>query len=375
VVHLVDTLEVGSLDVTVANLAKHASGRVRVHVICLEGLGQAAAWIASPSVTVESIGQPGTSVWRSVRALRRRLKELRPDVLHTHNEKPHIRGALALAGWSGRPVLVHTRHGRTRAAGWRARMAGRLADRRTAYMVSASEDADFFARLESGCPDRLRVIRNAVDVGAFDASNYEERAGLMRALAVARLDPDEDIATMLRAARVIANAYPNFHLDIVGDGPSRPSLEALRQLLRLGRLVTFHGAQDDVRPYLTKATLFVQSSTTDSAAVKAVEAMSAGLPIVATDAGSAREVVEHGVTGTLVEPGNADALAAAVMSLLNDRPKLLSMNLAARTRAERGFDARQMTAAYESLYEEALTRPRGDSVAGSVVMPGSLFGR
>jgi glycosyltransferase involved in cell wall biosynthesis len=197
----------------------------------------------------------------------------------------------------------------------------------------------------------------------------------MRAVMVCRLSPVKDVATMIRAARVIANSHPDFHLDIVGDGPSRPALQTLQRVLGLERHVTFHGAQSDVRPYLRDATLFVQSSTSEGISMTLLEAMAAGLPVVATNVGGTAEVVQKGTTGVLIEPEDVDALATTVMRLLTDRAQLLSMSRAARERAERCFDARRMTGDYEGLYLEAVSRPGRDSVAGSTLMSGSITGR
>jgi glycosyltransferase involved in cell wall biosynthesis len=372
VVHLVTALEIGGLEVVVANLVRHASPRFHQHVICLEGLGPIASRIESRDVKIEVIGDPGTQVWRSVRELRRRLKELRPDVLHTHNEKAHIRGALALLGWRGAPKLVHTRHGRSRVTGRRAQMANRLALKRSAFLVSVSDDANLIALAEGARYERARVIQNGVDVQAFDASGYEERAGRMRAVMVCRLSPVKDVATMIRATRIIVNSHPDFHLDIVGDGPARQSLQTLQRVLGLERHVTFHGAQEDVRPYLQQATVFVQSSLSEGISLTLLEAMAAGLPVVATDVGGTAEVVQKGTTGVLVEPENVDALAAAVIRLLTDRAQLVSMSRAARERAERCFDVRQMAAAYEALYADGASRAPHDPMASGIL---TLSGR
>jgi glycosyltransferase involved in cell wall biosynthesis len=161
----------------------------------------------------------------------------------------------------------------------------------------------------------------------------------------------------------------------VGDGPSRQALEALRQLLRLGLNVSFLGKIDDVGPYLEKATLFVQPATEDDVPLTMIEAMSAGVPIVANDVGRMREVVENGVTGTLVEPGNPTTLAEALQALLKDRSMLLAMSRSARARAERGFDARQMATAYETLYLDTVAHTPRRAVASAPVVSGSLFGR
>ena len=105
VVHLVIALEIGGLEMVVANLARQIGHRFKLQVICLEGLGPVATRLEHSGIAVECIGCPDTSIARSVLSLRRRLKALRPDVIHTHNEKAHIRGALASLGLFPGPVL------------------------------------------------------------------------------------------------------------------------------------------------------------------------------------------------------------------------------------------------------------------------------
>jgi glycosyltransferase involved in cell wall biosynthesis len=356
VVHLVIGLEIGGLEMVVANLAKQIRRRFQLHVICLERLGPVAGQIAYAGVPVECIGHRDTSVARSVVELRRRLRALRPDVVHTHNEKAHIRGALATLAWSCGPALVHTRHGRSTVTGWAAGLAHRIAVWRSTCIVSVSDDASAVARLEGAAPERVRVIRNGVDLGRCEGSSLQDRRR-MRAVAVARLTPVKDLPTLLRAARLVCDVHADFHLDVIGDGPSRPGLESLCRTLHLERHVTFHGAAADVSGYLAAATLFVQSSLSEGISLALLEAMAAGLPVVATHVGGTPEVVENRITGMLVSPRDPDGLAAAMLTVLGDRELARTMGRWARKRAETSFSVRQMAASYEALYEEVSVRP------------------
>lgn len=350
--HVVISLAIGGLENVVVHLIKGAR-HVRTHVICLETTGALAAKLADTGVTIECIGTPTTSVLDSARALRRRLAELEPDVVHTHNEKPHIHAGLATLGWH-RPPLIHTRHGRGQVETTLSRAANRLAVHRSRFIVCVSADAVAVAKAEGARPDQLRVLLNGIDVTSYDASDYGQRAATYRAVTVARLAPIKDIATMVRAARLLADRHPAFRLDIVGDGESRPELEALTRQLNLQDVVTFHGATTNPRPHLSQAALFLQSSVSEGISLTLLEAMAAGLPIVATDVGGNHEVVERGKTGELVPAQNPTALAAAAERLLTTPSHAIEMSKAARARVERLFDLRKMVEAYEALYEEAV---------------------
>ncbi|MFN7983335.1 MAG: glycosyltransferase [Vicinamibacterales bacterium] len=351
VVHVVLSLAIGGLEAVVVHLAGRATRRCTPHILCLESVGPLAEQLGGTGVPVECIGAPALPVTESVRRLRRRLRELNPQVIHTHNEKAHIHGALATLGW--RVPLVHTRHGRGQVESLPSRLANRLAVRRTRFIACVSADAVEVARAEGASPDQLRVLLNAIDVKSYDASRYQQSAGTWTAVTVARLAPVKDIATMLRAARVVRDAQPTFRLHIVGDGQSRPELEQLTRSLGLDEAVTFHGATTDPRPFLALGAVFLQSSISEGISLTLLEAMAAGLPIVATRVGGNGEVVEVGETGFLVSPQDAPALAAATLQILGNPTQAAAMSRAARQRAERLFDIDRMVAEYESLYEEA----------------------
>ncbi len=352
IVHLAISLAIGGAERVVVNLASNASRGYRTHIICLESLGPLASLLNGTGVTVECLGTPRTTVPQSVRALRKRLAALAPDVLHTHNEKAHIHGALATIGMR-RPVIVHTRHGRgqvdTRAARW----ANRLAVHRSRFIVSVSADSSAVAVSEGARPEQQRVIINAIDVNTFDASGVPQRLGHRRALAVARLAPVKDVGTMLRAARLVANDLPDFHVDIVGDGESRASLEQLASELGLQQTVTFHGASPTPAMYFSTASVFVQSSISEGISLTLLEAMAAGLPVVATDVGGNKEIVDVGRTGWLVPAQDPRALADALIRVFSHPEEALAMSRAARQKAETQFDLTRMVREYEALYVAA----------------------
>ena len=352
VVHVVISFAIGGLEVLVADLASRAR-RVKPHVICLESVGPLARKLEGSGTVVECIGTPQTPVLQSVRTLRRRLAELAPDVVHTHNEKAHIHGALAMLGRQA-PPIVHTRHGRGQVETKVSWVANRLAVRRSRFLVCVSADSVAVARSEGAREEQLRVLLNAVDVYSYNVSNYEARAGKWDAVTVARLAPVKDIGTMLRSARIIKDAHPAFRLHVVGDGESRPELERCAQELELQDTVTFHGASNDPRPYLASASVFLQSSVSEGISLTLLEAMAAGLPIVATDVGGNREVVDDGMTGHLVPAEDPQALADATVRVLRDPHAATAMSQAARSRAERLFDLDRMVTEYESLYFEAV---------------------
>jgi glycosyltransferase involved in cell wall biosynthesis len=143
-------------------------------------------------------------------------------------------------------------------------------------------------------------------------------------LCVARQYPRKHVADLLRAFASLAPAFPDARLAIIGDGPEHPRLRALHAELGLGSSATLLGAlpdDDEVAAWYRRAGIFCLPSVQEGFGIVFLEAMAAGLPIVATSAAAVPEVVPHGRAGALVPPGDVPALAGALAELL-DSPAL-----------------------------------------------------
>ncbi len=355
-VHVVTTLNIGGLEKVVLDLVRHRTQKaVEARVVCLDSSGVVGDGFRDIGVPVETIGTAG-SVPRRVLRLARRLRQLKPHVVHTHNPQAHIHGAWA-ARLAGIPAVVHTKHGRGYPEGRLSSASSRLATAWTSRFVVVSEDAARVARDIEHVPGRkVLVIHNGIDVDRYCAVGARRSASGVRAVTVGRLDPIKDQATMLRAVRLVVDHAPGFSLDVVGDGPSRAALEALRGSLDLGDHVRFHGYRAEVSPYLSEADLFILSSISEGVPLALLEAMACGLPAVTTDVGGLPEVVVPGETGWLVPPQSPDALAEAVLGIQHAPEALDRMGKAARRRVEDQFNLRKVVAQYEQVYFQSLGR-------------------
>jgi glycosyltransferase involved in cell wall biosynthesis len=357
VVHLVSTLGVGGQEMVILSLVEHMDRqRFNPVVLTLHEGGPVADRIRALGIPVETVGEPGLTGLPLVRRLAARLKFHQTDVLHTHNPAPHQHGAAARV-LAGVPVLIHTKHGRnylpTRARRWAEQMAGRFSD----LVVAVSADSAEVARsIDRVAKDKLRVIHNGIALDAMPQATIGRSGRPPRAVHVARLNRIKDQPTLLRAARMVADRLPGFTLDIVGDGPMGTVVRPLATELGLGDVVRFHGMKDDVRPFLADADVFVLSSLSEGISITLLEAMAAGLPVVATDVGGNREVVRHGETGTLVPVGDADALATEMCTLLTDPDLSRRMGAAGRARVDADFNVDRTVTAYQDAYLELLGR-------------------
>ena len=174
---------------------------------------------------------------------------------------------------------------------------------------------------------------------------------------IARLEWQKDPLTFIRAAKIVTGDYPDVRFFVVGDGPLNDELRVLSRNTGMAGKIVFAGSHVAVGDYLNIMDVFVLCSRRIEGCSNAVlEALTMGVPVVATDVGGNREIIEEGVTGFLVEPENPIQLAAKITRLLRDKKLHKRMSAEARSCAQRRFSQKTMVTAYEQLYEQALSR-------------------
>jgi glycosyltransferase involved in cell wall biosynthesis len=159
-------------------------------------------------------------------------------------------------------------------------------------------------------------------------------------------------AYLLEAFARLAPDFPQATLLLVGDGPDRSILEQQAARYRLSRRVTFMGEQTDVPSLLAAMDILALPSLHEGMPNVVLEAMAAGLPVVASHTGGVPEVVVHGETGWLVAAADPGALCNAIINLLNDPPRAHAMGKAGRQRVERLFNLANTISITETLYEQ-----------------------
>ncbi|MBN1883914.1 MAG: glycosyltransferase [Candidatus Krumholzibacteriota bacterium] len=374
VAHVIRSLEFGGAEKMALALAaaQRAGGLVEPSIYCMAGGGPLEEEAAARELDWQEIGLGGVRWLTPMIRLRQALAAAGPAIVHTHNFLSHLHAAPA-AGMLGIPV-VHTKHGRAVSPG---RLGATL--RRRLYELSArivavsGETADELAAQSGIDRGRIAVVYNGIDTAALDpgsdpASAAAAKSAARRELglpgdavivgAVSRLDPVKDHATMLRAFAAAAAGRPGARLCFVGDGPERAAIETLAAGLALGDRLVMPGFSEKVRSWLRAMDLFLQPSIREGLSLTILEAMAAGVPIVATPVGGTPEAIAGGETGTFVPVGDADALAGAIGRFLDDPAPFRLMAAAARERARRLFSLEGMTAAYETMYREILAAGR-----------------
>ena len=205
---------------------------------------------------------------------------------------------------------------------------------------------------------RTRTLRNGVDLERFRPPPGARAAARARAgfapadfviATVARLEPSKGIETLLRAAARASTHAPMLQLLIVGDGSDRVRLETLAESLDIAAWVTFAGTRDDVPQLLAAADLFAVPSRTEGLGVAAIEALAAGLPVLASNVGGLPEIVQDRVCGRLLPHDDVDAWTDAIASAAVE-PEALRPWSDAAFRCARAFSIESSVEALEQLY-------------------------
>ena len=301
--------------------------------------------------------------------LARLLRRHRVDVVHTHNLAPLVYGTLAarLCG----AATVNTRHGRAPLEAHPLIWA--MADR----VVAVSEDArrELLAHNRIAA-NKVRVVLNGIDLNPYSRETHHSPLrkadfGIPDAVpvvgTVGRLSKEKDHHTLLMAFRQVSDTGSPAHLVIVGGGPLQADLGALIQRLGLGARVHLLGSRSDVPDLLPLFDAFVLSSVMEGVSLTLLEAMAAGLPVVATRVGGTPEVVADGESGILVEAGTPEALSSALLSVLADAHVRQKMGARGREIAFRKFDIGRMVDEYGAIYGEVSERRRRHVVARPVI--------
>ena len=291
-------------------------------------------------------------VWRLVRLLRGE----RPDIVHSHTWGTLCEGYTATR-LAGHASFVHGEHGTMELRPRNISVQRWVWSRADALLSVSSRLADRMAR-EVGIPrERVQVIRNGADLQKFGSiSSAEARRGLgldTRQFVfgtVGRLVPVKGHETLLTALAELRKQDTSALALIAGEGPLRGNLEARANALGVAPAVRFMGDRRDIARVLAALDVFVLTSHSEGLPNTVLEAMAAGLPVVATDVGGVAELVNHDLTGLLVPPNDPIAMAQAVRTLAVDPERRLRFGDAGRTRAAAEFGLARMLADYERLY-------------------------
>jgi L-malate glycosyltransferase len=348
---LLHTLKVGGAEVLAAQLARQLKHAYRFVFVCLDELGTLGAELRSEGFQVEVLERrPGVD-WRCMLRLAALLRRERVDLLHAHQYTPFFYSVTARL--LGRRLPVRKRM-----------LANRLLLGKRDRVVGVGEAVRRALIANEGIPaERVSVIYNGINCDAF-GNHCKERAEVRREIQlgandlviilVARLDYLKDHATAVRTLKHVVAQRPDARLLLIGEGPEREKIEHEVQECDLAGNVRFLGLRKDVARLLAAADVFLLTSISEGIPVTVLEAMSAGLPVVATRVGGVPEVLEEGETGLMAPAGDAPQLADCVLRLATDPVLRARLARQGRQRAEVQFSQSRMHSGYLQLYQEML---------------------
>ncbi len=368
---LVDSLGAGGAEALVVTFAQGIDRtQHQLFVACLSGAnGMNAQRLGAEGVPVTDLRARNLRDIGAFRRLLSLIREQRIELIHAHLTYSAIWSAIAsrltrvpaIASLHVSPAATRTledsaRHRLT--TDLRDRIMRAILNRwaRAVVMVSGALRDDYLAHgLESR---KIRVVHNGIELDRFRRPRGEARARLERELAipngapivgtVAVLRPKKGIEVLLEAARNVRRAT----FVIIGDGPKREEWTALARTLGVSERVRWAGFRTDVDSLLAGCDLFVHPSLGDAFPTVLLEAMAAGLPIVASRVGGIPEIVTEGVTGILVPPGDAVSLASAINDVLGNDDTMRLMREAAGVRAS-NFSTAAWIDRLAAVYREA----------------------
>ena len=340
----------------VVEVAGALASRYEVEVACPRGSTVWAALSGRDRIRLSEIGAARRPSAGDLRTLGRLLRRVpRADLVHVHSAKAGFIGRLAAVLRGRRRVCVFSPHGWSfwAASGTERRLylaLERLAARWCAAIVAQSE-SERQAGLVAGVgrPEQYRVVLNGVDLDRFAA---EPAPVPGRLVWVGRLAPAKRPDVAIEVGAELRRRGIDFELLLVGDGPDREDVERL--LAERPGAATLAGRRSDIPELLREAACLLLTSEYESCPLGVIEAMAAGVPVVATAVGGVPELVADGEHGLLAPEDDVQALADAVERLLSDPEAARALGAAGRTKARAGLSRDRMLAELEAVYAEVL---------------------
>jgi len=366
--HVVLSLMPGGLENGVVNVINGLdSHRFRSSVTCLQEAGPFAARIRSPDVAIHTLGLRGGNNIRLPLRLAGLFRRTNTDVVHTRNAEAFFYGFLG-AKLARVPALIHSEHGRVLPDSPRRMTVQRwfLSFTDGAFAVSDRLRRDLVHHLR--VPERrFEVIYNGVDEGRIanaDRSRARQSLGATDGEivigSVGRLVPVKNYALLLRGFSRVAGPV---RLVLIGEGPERASLEALAATTGIAARTHLLGHREDVAELLVGLDIFVLPSFSEGMSNTVLEAMAAGVPIVASNVGGNSEIIQDGLSGLLFESENEPELTDRLVRLIGDPELRAQLGRAGQERVMREFSMGAMIRKYEALYERVARRERRIRVA------------
>jgi L-malate glycosyltransferase len=361
VLQVVLSLNPGGTERLVVELVKRLRPELSMAVCCLDEEGSWGEGLRHDDINVVALRRREGFRPQLGRAIARAAAQHGARVVHCHHYSPFVYASIARL-WAPHLKIVFTEHGRLSDAGPspKRRTANRVLAHAPRTVVTVSSELKQHLVAEGFPTDKVNVIYNGIDVGPLPESSARARVRQQLGLdertivigTVARLDPVKDLQTLVRSLGAPSIGGP-MTLLVIGDGPERSRIAAAAREAGVDSLVRFLGHRDDARDLLAGCDLYANSSISEGISLTILEAMAAGLPVIATRVGGTPEIVDT-TCGRLVPARDADSLAATLSELAGNAALRAALGRAARARVEQRFTLDRMIAEYRDAYYAAV---------------------
>lgn len=370
VAHVIPKLHQAGAEVFLTGLLPRLAARgLDVEPVTFFDTNALASTLTRRGIRIETLGHRGGTIYRldrwipTAKNLHTYIRLHRPAIVHTHLYMADVVARLvgpretilvttlhSVDPWWEQPVRLRSR--------LKTYLDGCLARWRHVRLIAVSQDA---ASAAAGAlaisPERIRVIRNGIDLELFPFNPRRAFPGSSSApclVQIGRLDDPKGHSVALAAFPRVLEAFPEARLLFVGDGPLRTRLESQTRALGLDGRVRFLGVRSDIPALLEASDLFWMPSRWEGLPIACLEAMACGLPTVTTDVVGLREVAVDGVTGFVAPPDSPELLAQASLRILKDPALAQRMGLAGRQRVEEKFSIERTADEYARAYEDIM---------------------
>lgn len=367
VLHIVEELKIGGLERIIFEIAtKLNKDEYNVNVWCITRGGRIAKELLAAGINVRILGIDSYYNPLNILRLARYFKRLNPDIVHSHTYFSNTIGRIAGKLAQVSVIITHV-HNTYHNYSKRNHLIERVLSVNTDKIICCSKAVrNYVLKTEKIEARKTIVINNGIDLRLFheQGSGSTLRKSLKMGdnvpvvITVASLTEKKGHRYLLKALKIIKGKCNSLKALIVGDGPLRHELRNIAGEYGLQDSVIFTGQREDIRELLEISDLFVLPSLQEGLPLAVIEAMSTGLPVIATAVGGVPDVIDDGKTGILVPFGNLEALSNAVLTLLADPKKKERIGRCGQRAAIDNFGSEKMVAEVDKLYRACLLRKK-----------------
>ena len=326
IIHVVETLGRGGLERMVVDLAEaQVSKGYLCAIICIFNSGELAKEAVSKGIQVVVCDKSKSFDLNAMIKLRKTIKVIQPDVIHTHNAVPNYYVYFSVILMRSF-CIINTRHGMgSKDPKSKLEQKYKKSLKKTKYTVAVCEAARRkFVTDKILLADKCVVVKNGIKVKNFTSllsgsDKKEDSNAIITIGSIGRLNWAKDFYTLLDAFQYLTNEFKNIKLMIVGGGELEMELMHYSKHLGVYERVVFMGDTPNVKPALSEIDIFVSSSVSEGYSIALLEACAVGIPIVATDVGGNAEIVKNNVNGFVVPAKDKVALADKIAKLIRDK--------------------------------------------------------